>query len=101
MSDFSGQDDAADADVQGLPQRSGSSGRDALEEAASKYLDHIRAGGNVSLEEFLKPYPPRLADELREFLPFVGAMEDWKAQREFKVVHQSLPDQFELVVVWQ
>ncbi len=96
MSDFSGQDDAADADVQGLPQRSGSSGRDALEEAASKYLDHIRAGGNVSLEEFLKPYPPRLADELREFLPFVGAMEDWKAQREFKVVHQSLPDQFEL-----
>ncbi|WP_437192251.1 serine/threonine protein kinase [Planctomicrobium sp. SH527] len=89
-------DDSADADVQGLPLRSGSSGRDAMEEIASKYLDNIRGGNKISLDDFLKSYPSKLAAELRDFLPFVGAMEDWKVQREFKAVHQSLPDQFEL-----
>ncbi|SFI47437.1 serine/threonine protein kinase [Planctomicrobium piriforme] len=94
MADSVPNPDPASAEVCGLPQRSGTSARDRIEEIASEYIDRLRKGEQVSLEDFVKQYPQQAA-ELRDFLPLVGAMEDWKAQRELKSIQQPLPDQFQ------
>ncbi len=88
-------DDAAGADLCGLPQRSHSAARDQLEEIASEFLERLRRQESVTVDDYLKRYPEK-ADELRAFLPLVGAMEDWKIQREFRSIHHSLPETFEL-----
>jgi serine/threonine protein kinase len=87
--------DPLSADVCGLPQRPSSAGRDKLEEIASEFLDRLRAGHPPDVEAFARKHPS-LAEEIREFLPYVTAMEDWKAQRELKSIQQPLPERFEI-----
>ncbi|HWL11316.1 MAG TPA: serine/threonine-protein kinase [Planctomicrobium sp.] len=88
-------DDPSGADLCGLPHRSHSTARDRLEEIASEYLERLRKKETVDVNEYFQRYP-KLEAELREFLPLVGAMEDWKIQREFNSIRHSLPDKFEL-----
>lgn len=83
------------AELCGLPQRAASPGRDVFEEVASTYLERLRKGDAIDLNEFAAQYPS-IAEELKEFLPMVAAMEDWKVQREFKSSRSPLPEQFEL-----
>lgn len=83
------------AELCGLPQRAASPGRDKFEEIASLYLDRLRSGEAVDVNDFANQYPS-IADDLREFLPMVAAMEDWKVQREFKSYRSPLPEQFEI-----
>jgi len=95
MSHASLPEDESSADVCGLPQRSPTTARDVLEQLATEYLDRLRAGETLSIDDFAARHP-RSAQELKEFLPLVRVMEDWKVQREFKSVQQPLPEQFEL-----
>jgi len=83
------------AELCGLPQRSDSSGRDQIETISSIYLQQLRNGERPDLEAFVSRYPA-LADDLRDFLPMVAAMEDWKIQREFKAAHLPFPEQIEI-----
>jgi len=83
------------AELCGLPQRSLSSGRDQIEEIASIYLERLRKGERVDLETFAARYPS-MENELKEFLPMVAAMEDWKMQREFKAAQLPFPEQIEI-----
>jgi serine/threonine protein kinase len=87
--------DPGSAELQGLPQRSQSRGRDKLEELASQYLDRRRAGDSIDIETFVAEHPS-LTLELRDFLPLVAAMEDWKSHRELKSIQQPLPEKFEI-----
>lgn len=87
--------DAHQADLSGLPVRGESAGRDRLEEIASAYLEAARRGQPLEIEDCIRAHPD-IADELREFLPLVVAMESWKAQQDLRVVQQPLPDHFEI-----
>lgn len=95
MSDPVSSSDANEAKLCGLPQRAGSRGRDPLEEAATEFLDRLRAGSPPELDEFVLRYP-KLETELRELLPFVAAMEDWKSNQELESLKHPLPEQFDL-----
>jgi len=89
-------DDPSEAELCGLPQRSQSNNaRDQLEEIASDYIEQLRKGDSVSIEDVVRRHPS-IEAELREFLPLVAAMEDWKVQREFRSIHHPLPETFEL-----
>jgi len=83
------------AELCGLPQRSDSSGRDQIEEIASIYLQRLRHGERLDLDTFVSGFPA-IAEELKEFLPMVAAMEDWKAQCEFKAAQLPFPEQIEV-----
>ncbi len=87
--------DETEADLVGLPQRGESGARDPMEAAASQYLDRLRAGDTIDLEDFLKDYPKQ-ESELREFLPLVAAMEDWKSEKELEVVKTPMPEEFHI-----
>lgn len=89
------RDEPHAADLLGLPQRAAPTGRDQLEVIASAYLDALRAGGRPDPESWIARHPA-LADELREFLPLVSAMEDWKAEQELRSLRAPLPEQFEI-----
>lgn len=84
-----------EADLFGLPQRDESSARDPMEEVASLYLDKLRQGDTIDLDDFVNGYP-KIADELKDFLSLVGAMEDWKAEKELEVVKTPMPDEFDI-----
>ena len=77
----------------GLPQRQASSGRDEMEQVASKYLDLLRTGTAPAIEKFVLDYPA-IAEELLDFLPLVAAMEDWKSHQEFKSIRRPMPEEF-------
>jgi eukaryotic-like serine/threonine-protein kinase len=95
MSDLASSPDANEAQLCGLPQRASSRGRDPLEEAATDFLNQLRAGDAPDVEAFVQRYP-KLEAELREFLPFVAAMEDWKSNQELQSLKHPLPEQFDL-----
>ncbi|QDT34068.1 serine/threonine protein kinase [Thalassoglobus polymorphus] len=88
-------DDGTEADLVGLPQRTSSGARDPIEEAASLYLERLRAGETVDLDDFVQGYP-KLEAELKDFLPLVAAMEDWKSEKELEVVKTPMPEQFDI-----
>lgn len=88
-------DDDTQADLMGLPIRSESGARDPMEEAASLYLERIRKGDTIILEDFVEQFPT-ISSELREFLPLVAAMEDWKAEKELEVVKTPMPVEFDI-----
>lgn len=92
-SDF--PNEGTEAELLGLPRRDASNARDPLEQAASDYLDRLRAGDTVDLEEFIQGYPEHEV-ELRDFLPFVAAMEDWKSEKELQVVKTPMPEEFDI-----
>ncbi len=95
MSSSQSSHEHSTADLCGLPQRESSGGRDRLEEIASIYVEKLRQGQKIGIDEFVRQYPG-IEAQLREFLPLVSAMEGWKLQREFKSIHHSLPEKFEI-----
>lgn len=88
-------DSGTEAELFGLPQRDESGARDPLEEVASIYLDRLRQGDTIDLEDFVSGYP-KIAGELKDFLSLVSAMEDWKAEKELEVVKTPMPDEFDI-----
>jgi len=89
------QPNSVEADLCGLPVRGESISRDPLEEIASSYLERLRTHGSADIEFFVATNP-HLEQEIREFLPLVAAMENWKATKELQVVKHPLPDEFEI-----
>jgi len=87
--------DSDDFEIDGLPIRSELNGRDPIEEIASMYLERLREGESTDIEFFVLTNPD-LEDELREFLPLVAAMEEWKSRRELDVVKHPLPEEFQI-----
>ncbi|MCA8999649.1 MAG: hypothetical protein KDA80_21820, partial [Planctomycetaceae bacterium] len=83
------------ADICGLPIRDEAAGRDPLERIASDYLESLRKGTPIDLEEIVRQYP-EFEGELREFLPLVAAMETWKSQQEMQTLRRPLPETFEI-----
>lgn len=88
-------EESTEADLVGLPIRDDSGARDPIEAAASLYLERLRGGNRVDLEEFIRGYP-KIAAELKEFLPLVAAMEDWKSEKELEVVKTPMPEEFHI-----
>ena len=89
------KDHGTEADLFGLPSRDESGARDPVEAAASLYLERLRAGDTIDLEDFVGEYPG-LEPELKEFLPLVAAMEDWKSEKELEVVKTPMPEVFDI-----
>ncbi|WP_437187227.1 serine/threonine protein kinase [Planctomicrobium sp. SH668] len=94
MSDDSEAFEDTGAELLGLPYRPQSSGRETLEEIASDFLQLLREGKNPSIDEFSCRHPT-LAADLKEFLPIVAAMEDWKSHRT-TTNQTSIPNTFEI-----
>lgn len=88
-------DGGTEAELFGLPQRDESSARDPMEEIASLYLDKLRQGDTIDLDDFVNDYP-KIAGDLKDFLSLVCAMEDWKAEKELQVVKTPMPDEFDI-----
>ena len=95
MSQSEQSDNASDMQLIGLPRRDESRARSPVEAAATEYLDLLRRGEIVDLEQFVQKFPA-IEEELREFLPLVMAMENWKTDRHVQVARQPLPEKFTL-----
>ena len=83
------------ADIRGLPERERSAGRDPLETIASEFLERLREGETTTVDDFVARHPD-LEQEIREFLPLVAAMEDWKANQELEALRRPLPEEFSI-----
>lgn len=66
-----------------------------VEVLASEYLDALRVGQSPSIEEYAARYPEH-ADELRDLLPLVAAMEEWKADKQDDATPRPLPKSFNI-----
>ncbi len=91
-------DDETTAEPRGLPQpRTSESAqpRDLRELLASEFLDRLRAGEQVTVEMYARQHPA-LADELRNLLPLVAALEDWKSHRRARPVDSEFPEDFRI-----
>jgi len=89
---------AFDADICGLPRREaiGSAATpDPLDAAIGAFLGELRAGRSPSVEAAVQRYP-QLADQLRELLPLVAAMEQLKSSQEMTPRLVSVPKDFRL-----
>lgn len=64
-----------------MPGMSQSSGPPDIEQALAEFTEAYRNGASPPVEKFLARYPS-IADELRELLPVVASMEQWKQWRE-------------------
>lgn len=69
------------------------SARDPLEMALTEYMDQIRQGKTVAIDEFTRRYPA-LADQICELFPLVGNLERWKSEREIDCLRRNVPKQF-------
>jgi eukaryotic-like serine/threonine-protein kinase len=89
---------AFDADIYGLPRREAignAAARDPLDAAIAAFLGDLREGRSPSVEAVAQRYP-QLADQLRELLPLVAAMEQLKASQELTPQKVSFPKDFRL-----
>jgi eukaryotic-like serine/threonine-protein kinase len=88
---------AFDADIRGLPRREaiGAAAPEPLDTVISRFLDDLRAGRSPSVE-FLAQRYPSLAEQLRELLPMVAAMEQLKSSQELTPRKASIPRDFQL-----
>ena len=88
---------AFDADIRGLPRREaiGAAGPDLLDTLIARFLDDLRAGRSPSVEGLAQRHPT-LADQLRELLPMVAAMEQLKSSQEMTPRKVSIPKDFRL-----
>lgn len=64
-----------------MPGMSQHAGPPDVEQALAEFTEAYRSGTSPSVEKFLARYPA-IADELRELLPVVASMEQWKQWRE-------------------
>jgi eukaryotic-like serine/threonine-protein kinase len=86
------------AEPVGLPWREPESDRAArmpVEMLASEYLDELRRGEAPGIDEYISRYPEH-ADELRDLLPLVTAMEEWKADKHLDAPPRRLPETFNI-----
>lgn len=87
-----------DADISGLPRREaiGSAAvPDPLDAIIGGFLSDLRAGRSPSVEGLAQRHPV-LADQLRELLPLVAAMEQLKSSQELTPKKVSIPRDFQL-----
>ncbi len=95
---YSFDSSAFEADIFGLPQRgpsSGSSSQAPIEEVIARFLDELRTGRSPSIEAYSRRHPA-LADQLRELLPLVAAMEQLKSAQEAPPGPTAMPDDFQV-----
>lgn len=89
---------AFEADIYGLPQRSpsgGSSPQEPVEQVISRFLDELRAGRSPSIDAYSRRHPA-FAEQLRELLPLVAAMEQWKSAQEPAPGPPAMPEDVQL-----
>jgi serine/threonine protein kinase len=87
---------AFEADIFGLPRREpapGASPQEPVEAVISRFLDELRAGRSPSIDAYARRHAP-VADQLRELLPLVAAMEQWKAIQEPSPGPAAVPEEF-------
>ena len=92
------EDDAFEPELDGFPMEIDPRrvrSRVQIEVLASEYADNARQGKTPSIESYIERYPD-MATEIRELLPMVAALEQWKSDRENEVLRNQLPDQFKL-----
>jgi len=88
---------AFDADIRGLPRREaiGAAGPELLDTLITRFLDDLRAGRSPSVEGLAQRHP-MLAEQLRELLPMVAAMEQLKSSQEMTPRKVAIPKDFRL-----
>jgi len=89
---------AFDADICGLPRREAignAATPDPLDGVIAGFLNDLRAGRSPSVEALAQRHP-QLADQLRELLPLVAAMEQLKSSQELTPQKVSVPKDFHL-----
>jgi eukaryotic-like serine/threonine-protein kinase len=87
---------AFEADIYGLPRREAignAATPDPLDAVIGGFLNELRAGRSPSVEALALRYP-QLADQLRELLPLVAAMEHLKSSQELTPQKASVPKDF-------
>lgn len=90
--------DDLSAEPVGLPRREPESDRAVrmpVEMLASEYLDELRSGAAPSIDEYISRHPEH-ADELRDLLPLVSAMEEWKTDKHLDAPPRRLPETFNI-----
>ncbi len=68
---------------------------DALERAATDYLNQVRRGESPTTEGMAAEHP-ELAAELMDLLPIAQALELWKVQKEAECLRQNRPTEFHI-----
>lgn len=87
---------AFEADIFGLPRREpapGTSPQEPVEAVITGFLDELRAGRSPSIDAYVRRHAP-IAEQLRELLPLVAAMEQWKSIQEPAPGPSGVPDHF-------
>lgn len=90
--------DDASAEPLGLPRQDPETDRAArmpVEMLASDYLDALREGQQLSIEEYVARHPEH-AEELNALLPLVEAMEEWKTDKHQVAKPPPLPQTFDI-----
>lgn len=89
---------AFEADIRGLPRREAvgkAAAPDPLDAVIAKFLDDLRDGRSPSVEAIAQQHPV-LADQIRELLPTVAAMEQLKSSQALSPQKVTIPDDFQL-----
>ncbi|MCA9032673.1 MAG: hypothetical protein KDA66_17780, partial [Planctomycetaceae bacterium] len=92
--------DAADDDGSAEPMlppidENAETTRDPMEMVASTFMEELRTGKRPSVDDFAHRFPQQ-AEEIRDLLPMLIALEDVKAKHELDSVKQPLPQQLEI-----
>ncbi|MCA8991295.1 MAG: serine/threonine protein kinase [Planctomycetaceae bacterium] len=92
--------DAADDDGSAEPMlppidENAETTRDPMEMVASTFMEELRTGKRPSVDDFASRFPQQ-AEEIRDLLPMLIALEDVKAKHELDSVKQPLPQQLEI-----
>lgn len=95
MTEHSGEEYAAELDGFPLPATGSENSGDAVERAATDYLNKVRRGEQPTPEGIAAEHP-ELAAELKDLLPIAEALELWKVQKEAEVLRQNRPAEFQI-----
>jgi serine/threonine protein kinase len=91
-------DDEPLPELTGLPLIMGGEAarrRDVLESVVSRFTEEVRRGLRPSIEQYASNHP-ELAGRIRELLPLVQTIEEWKLAKEVERVRTNLPESFTL-----
>ncbi|MFQ5730534.1 MAG: serine/threonine protein kinase [Planctomycetaceae bacterium] len=86
------------ADIDGFPVAptdAGDAPRNALERIVDEFAERTRSGLQPGVEEYARRYAA-FAEELRDVLPAVAALEQWKVDKESECLRRNLPHQLQL-----
>jgi serine/threonine protein kinase len=88
--------DHAEARLFGFPTPADanySGGREDLDVIVSRFADEVRRGKRPSIERYAHENPA-LAEQIRELLPLITSLEQWKVEREVDCSKKNLPEEF-------